>query len=304
MTTFALTKQGQLYVVGSDNGENAIYSPCTMDLIPESQWDNSNGDYEAELTTIVNVPYSNIFCTDTDLFLLRKKQELLLARLAEVARLTNAQASCLPEPLIGTLPIPLNMLVEIVDEHSSNYGMRLFTIKAYRDCGALVYDIGTRDDIENEKLISAGNLNAWFSRTLKGIPVTSLRVVNRKLVWLNIKDGKFSNSWQLSDFPSTGISCLIEHALTKASIKEEPITANWFLKHHKDCGTAYRGCSPECPKNHYEETEEKEWICFKVGDHYTTNKQEAMARSSSWKLLEFECLTDSNFSFSEHMRLR
>lgn len=29
---------------------------------------------------------------------------------------------------------------------------------------------------------------------------------------------------------------------------------NWWEHHTKDCGTMYRGCSPDCPKNIYEET--------------------------------------------------
>jgi hypothetical protein len=29
---------------------------------------------------------------------------------------------------------------------------------------------------------------------------------------------------------------------------------NWWHYHTKDCGTKYRGCSPDCPKDIYEET--------------------------------------------------
>jgi hypothetical protein len=29
----------------------------------------------------------------------------------------------------------------------------------------------------------------------------------------------------------------------------------WWAWHHRDCGTAYRGCHPsKCPKNQWEET--------------------------------------------------
>lgn len=31
---------------------------------------------------------------------------------------------------------------------------------------------------------------------------------------------------------------------------------DWWTYHTKDCGTKYRGCSPDCPKNIYEETGE------------------------------------------------
>ena len=29
---------------------------------------------------------------------------------------------------------------------------------------------------------------------------------------------------------------------------------NWWHYHTKDCGTKYRGCSPDCPKDIYEIT--------------------------------------------------
>lgn len=29
---------------------------------------------------------------------------------------------------------------------------------------------------------------------------------------------------------------------------------NWWHYHTKDCGTNYRGCSPDCPKDIYERT--------------------------------------------------
>jgi hypothetical protein len=32
----------------------------------------------------------------------------------------------------------------------------------------------------------------------------------------------------------------------------------WWFYHAPGCGTAYRGCAPECPKDHYEQT--GEWI--------------------------------------------
>jgi len=32
----------------------------------------------------------------------------------------------------------------------------------------------------------------------------------------------------------------------------------WWRFHHADCGIAYRGCSPECPKDVYEKT--GKWI--------------------------------------------
>jgi hypothetical protein len=31
---------------------------------------------------------------------------------------------------------------------------------------------------------------------------------------------------------------------------------NWWMYHTKDCGTKYRGCSPDCPKDIYERTGE------------------------------------------------
>lgn len=31
---------------------------------------------------------------------------------------------------------------------------------------------------------------------------------------------------------------------------------NWWTYHTKDCGTKYRGCSPDCPKDIYERTGE------------------------------------------------
>jgi hypothetical protein len=31
---------------------------------------------------------------------------------------------------------------------------------------------------------------------------------------------------------------------------------NWWHYHTKDCGTKYRGCSPDCPKDIYERTGE------------------------------------------------
>ena len=48
----------------------------------------------------------------------------------------------------------------------------------------------------------------------------------------------------------------------------------YWHKHHKDCGTAYRGCSPKCPKDWYEET--NEWICYKTEYGYTTDKDESI----------------------------
>lgn len=38
-------------------------------------------------------------------------------------------------------------------------------------------------------------------------------------------------------------------------LKKKP-PENWWTYHTKDCGTMYRGCSPDCPKNIYEETGE------------------------------------------------
>ena len=29
---------------------------------------------------------------------------------------------------------------------------------------------------------------------------------------------------------------------------------DYYLYHHKDCGTKYRGCSKDCPKDRYEKT--------------------------------------------------
>ena len=31
---------------------------------------------------------------------------------------------------------------------------------------------------------------------------------------------------------------------------------NWWQYHTRDCGTKYRGCSPDCPKDIYERTGE------------------------------------------------
>jgi len=33
---------------------------------------------------------------------------------------------------------------------------------------------------------------------------------------------------------------------------------NWWTCHSPDCGTKYRGCAPDCPKDHFEQT--GEWI--------------------------------------------
>lgn len=39
---------------------------------------------------------------------------------------------------------------------------------------------------------------------------------------------------------------------------KEKAPSTWWKHHSPDCGTKYRGCAPDCPKNHYEET--GEWI--------------------------------------------
>ncbi len=36
------------------------------------------------------------------------------------------------------------------------------------------------------------------------------------------------------------------------------IPKNWDQYHSQECGTAYRGCAPGCPKDHYEKT--GKWI--------------------------------------------
>lgn len=39
------------------------------------------------------------------------------------------------------------------------------------------------------------------------------------------------------------------------TFKKKP-PENWWHYHTKDCGTKYRGCSPDCPKDIYERTGE------------------------------------------------
>jgi len=36
------------------------------------------------------------------------------------------------------------------------------------------------------------------------------------------------------------------------------LTRDWYTYHDKDCGTKYRGCSPQCPKDIYEKP--RKWI--------------------------------------------
>jgi hypothetical protein len=37
-------------------------------------------------------------------------------------------------------------------------------------------------------------------------------------------------------------------------IKKQKAPKNYSTYHHQECGTKYRGCSPKCPANIYEQT--------------------------------------------------
>ena len=42
------------------------------------------------------------------------------------------------------------------------------------------------------------------------------------------------------------------YMITRSRSNKPP--KNWWMYHTKDCGTKYRGCSPDCPKDSYETT--------------------------------------------------
>ena len=66
--TFARLKDGSVHVVLSDNIEEE-----TMNLIPESQWENEVGDYDAEYICAPEYPYSEIAETDRNLAIIRQE---------------------------------------------------------------------------------------------------------------------------------------------------------------------------------------------------------------------------------------
>ena len=53
-----------------------------------------------------------------------------------------------------------------------------------------------------------------------------------------------------------------------AQISAIPFSDNWHTRHHRDCGTKFRGCSPDCPKDHYEKT--GNWLCYQNAGTYST----------------------------------
>ena len=65
MKTFALLQDGRLFVVFSDNTDEE-----TMDLIPQDQWDDENGNYDAEWICCEEHPYSAIKQTDSNRYAL------------------------------------------------------------------------------------------------------------------------------------------------------------------------------------------------------------------------------------------
>jgi hypothetical protein len=70
MTTFAKTTDGLIHVVFSDNCYSGKHFE-TMDLIPESQWENDHGKYDPEYICCNSYKYSEIVITDTNLSLVR-----------------------------------------------------------------------------------------------------------------------------------------------------------------------------------------------------------------------------------------
>lgn len=66
MTMFARLKDGTVHVVYSINEDEE-----TMNLIPERQWEDEYGNYDAEFICAPEFPYSEIDVIDTNLFLVR-----------------------------------------------------------------------------------------------------------------------------------------------------------------------------------------------------------------------------------------
>jgi hypothetical protein len=44
--------------------------------------------------------------------------------------------------------------------------------------------------------------------------------------------------------------------LIRSTLNKPP--KDWWLYHSEDCGTKYRGCAPDCPKDIWER--EKRWV--------------------------------------------
>ena len=69
--TFALTKDGKIWIVFSDNIYGSFFKPSTMDLIPESDWTSPIGGYDPNFITCTNVPYADIVVTDMNLAIIK-----------------------------------------------------------------------------------------------------------------------------------------------------------------------------------------------------------------------------------------
>lgn len=52
----------------------------------------------------------------------------------------------------------------------------------------------------------------------------------------------------------SGVALLRDAEEVMSTAHTAPLPPDWHAHHSEDCGTAYRGCAPDCPKDRYERT--------------------------------------------------